>query len=66
MSVHESVGVTEAGPGDWIKVGGVWKRIKWNSAYRADPLPRLWRVETVGGETFGMYDIELYGKGEPL
>jgi hypothetical protein len=54
--------VTEAGPGDYIKVGGIWKQIKDNTAYDVRPVPRSWVVTTTGGETFGMYDIELYGQ----
>lgn len=59
-------GVTEVGPGDFVKIGSRWERITTNSAQGAPHAPRSWAIRTEGGGSYGMYDIGRYAKAEDL
>ncbi len=57
--------VIEVGPGDYVKIGSHWEKIRSNSAHGAASLPRSWTVRTESGE-HGMYGINRYAKAEDL
>lgn len=57
--------VTDVGPGDYVKIGSHWEKIRENSAHGAEHLPRSWTVRTEVG-SHGMYDINRYAKAEDL
>lgn len=59
-------GVTEVGPGDYVKIGQRWERVTANTAQGASHAPRSWTVQTEGGRSYGMYDIGRYAKAEDL
>jgi len=61
-----SRGVTEVGPGDYVKIGSRWERITSNTAQGAPHTPRSWTVQTEGGGSYGMYRIDRYAKAEDL
>mgnify|MGYP001601615724 CR=1 FL=1 len=58
--------VRDVGPGDFVKIGSRWERIRDNSAYGADHTPRNWTVTTEGGGSYGMTQINRYAKAEDL
>jgi hypothetical protein len=41
-------GCRDVGPGDFVKVGEVWKEIEFNSAYDQQYLPPEWTVDDHG------------------
>jgi hypothetical protein len=59
-------GAQDVGPGDYVKVGGSWKRISSNSASGTQTLPRSWTVSTEDGASYSMWDIGRYAKREDL
>ena len=59
-------GVTDIGPGDFVKVGSRWERVTDNPAQGAPHAPRSWTVRTEGGGSYGMYGIDRYAKAEDL
>lgn len=59
-------GVTEVGPGDYVKIGSRWERVTENTAQGEPHAPRSWTVRTEGGRSYGMYDIGRYAKAEDL
>lgn len=59
-------GVTDVGPGDYVKIGTQWKKIESNSAEGAEDLPRHWDIKTEDGGSYGMFNINLYAKKEDL
>lgn len=61
-----SRGVTEVGPGDFVKIGSQWKPIESNSAHGAERTPRDWTVRTSDGGAYGMFGVNLYAKAEDL
>lgn len=58
--------VTDVGPGDYVKIGSHWERIRSNSAHGAEQTPRSWTVTTEGGGSYGMYGINRYAKAEDM
>jgi hypothetical protein len=58
--------VTDVGPGDFIKMGGVWQQIVSNSATGATRTPRSWSIRTQDGRTYGMYQIQQYAKASDM
>lgn len=61
-----SRGVQDVGEGDYVKVGGQWKRISHNTAAGSERLPREWTVTTADGRSYGMFDIQRYAKDGDL
>jgi hypothetical protein len=61
-----SRGVTEVGPGDYVKIGSRWRRIESNSAHGAERTPPSWTVRTEGGAAHGMFGINRYAKKEDM
>jgi hypothetical protein len=57
---------TEVGPGDYIKVGGRWKKIVSNTAHGETRTPRSWTVTTEDGGSYGMFGINAYAKAEDV
>lgn len=57
--------VTEIGPGDYVKVGSVWRRVEANSAHGAQHTPRDWTIRSEAG-THGMWGVNRYAKAEDL
>jgi hypothetical protein len=55
-------GCTHVGPGDYVKIGEAWKRIAFNTATGEPTTPRSWIVETEDGNTYDMFEINLYAK----
>jgi hypothetical protein len=63
-----SRGVTEIGPGDYVKIGSRWERVVSNSDYGAERPQRdgNWRVQTEGGGTHSGWSINRYAKAEDM
>jgi hypothetical protein len=53
---------TEVGPGDFVKVAGVWKMIEANTAFGLKRTPRSWTVTTSDGSSYDMFDIQRYAQ----
>jgi hypothetical protein len=53
--------VLDVGPGDFVKVHGVWHEILSNSAFGQADLPRNWLVETKDA-VYQMIDCDLYAR----
>lgn len=58
--------VTEVGPGDYVKIGNVWKPITTNTAWGDSLTPRTWTVTTEDGERYDMWSINAYAKREDI
>lgn len=59
-------GCRDVGPGDFVKVGEVWKEIEFNSAYDQQYLPKEWTVTTTDGSIYDMYGIRAYATVEEV
>lgn len=66
IDLLKACSVSQAGPGDFIKVKNVWKKIKSNTAYMKTPVPDRWSVETTDGTVYGMFEIELCSKAKDM
>lgn len=58
--------VTEVGPGDYIKVCGVWVEIESNTAFGLDRAPKDWVIKDTRGGVYGMFDVSRYAKAGDL
>lgn len=56
----------EVGPGDFVKIGKVWKEIEHNTAFGQTGKLRDWIVTTTDGENYGMYGINAYATAEEM
>lgn len=64
-----SRGVTDVGPGDFVKIGSTWKPIAENPNFgRSHPAERSgnWTVTTTDGRSHGGWGINRYAKAEDL
>jgi hypothetical protein len=61
-----STSCTDVGPGDYVKIGRVWKQIDSNTAYRVEVTPREWTVRTTDGSNYGMREINAYARAEEI
>ncbi len=59
-------GVTEVGPGDYIKVCGAWVKIESNTAFGETRTPKNWVIKDVHGGSYGMFDVSRYAKAGDL
>ncbi len=59
-------GVTDVGPGDYVKIGSEWKQVAANTATGIERTPRDWTVWTTDHRVYGMFDINRYAKKEDL
>lgn len=59
-------GVTEVGPGDYIKVCGAWVKIESNTAFGQKQTPKDWTIKDANGGAYGMFDVSRYAKADDL